>query len=108
MVFASIREHASTEIFWQAQAEIKNLLFKQRALLIFLTCSNPYGNPFLENKAENILKRGFNLEHTKFFEASLSDTLSRSNRLQSHLVPNDVTFLAIKGGGRPTKCCSFQ
>ena len=29
------------------------------------------------------MKRGFNLERTKFFEASLSDTLSRSNQLQS-------------------------
>ena len=45
-----------------------------------------------EKKTENILKRGFNLEPTKFFEASLSDTLSRSNKLQSRLIPNDVTF----------------
>ena len=42
------------------------------------------------SKTENILKRGFNLERTKFFEASLSDTLSRSNQLQSRLMPNDV------------------
>ena len=37
---------------------------EQRALLIFSACSNPYGNPFLKNKTENILKRGFNLERT--------------------------------------------
>ena len=37
-------------------------------------------------------KRGFNLERIKFFEARLSDTLSRSNQLQSRLMPNDVTF----------------
>ena len=47
---------------------------------------------FLYNKTENILKRGFNLERTKFFEASLSDTLSTSNQLQSRLMPNYVTF----------------
>ena len=59
MVFA-IREHASIEIFLGARAEIKDLLcaqrassslesttLKQRALLIFYACSNPYGNPFL-------------------------------------------------------------
>ena len=65
---------------------------EQRSLLIFSACRNPYGNPFLRNKTENILKRGFNLERTKFFEASLSDTLSRSNQLQSRLMPNHVTF----------------
>ena len=43
-------------------------------------------------KTENILIQGFNLERNKFFEASLSDTLSRSNQLQSRLIPNDVTF----------------
>ena len=37
---------------------------EQRALLIFSACSNPYGNPFLKNKTENILKRRFNLERT--------------------------------------------
>ena len=60
MVFASIREHASTAIFLQARAEIKNLLCEQeaasslestthdqRALLIFSACSNLFGNPFL-------------------------------------------------------------
>ena len=47
---------------------------------------------FKNNKTENILKRGFNLECSKFFEASLSDTLSKSNQLQSRLMPNDVTF----------------
>ena len=31
MVFASIREHASTVIFLRARAEIKNLLCEQRA-----------------------------------------------------------------------------
>ena len=35
---------------------------------------------------------GSNLERPKFFEASLSGTLSRSNQLQSRLMPNDVTF----------------
>ena len=62
---------------------------EQRSLLIFSACSNPYGNPFLKNETENILKRGFNLERTRFFEASMSDTLSRFNQLQS---PNHVTF----------------
>ena len=32
---------------------------------------------------QKISKRGFNSERTKFFEPSLSDTLSRSNQLQS-------------------------
>ena len=67
---------------------------ERRSLLIFSACSNPYGNPFLKNKTENILKRGFSLERTKFFEASMSDTLSRSNQLQSRLMPNHVTFFA--------------
>ena len=56
----ALREHASTAIFLGARAEIKNLLCeqraasslesttrKQRAVLIFSACSNPYGNPFL-------------------------------------------------------------
>ena len=47
---------------------------------------------FFKSKTENILKRGFNLERTKFFEASMSATLSGSNQLQSRLMPNDVTF----------------
>ena len=37
----------STAIFLRARAEIKNLLCKQQALLIFSTRKNPYGNPFL-------------------------------------------------------------
>ena len=37
----------STAIFLRARAEIKNLLCEQQALLIFSTCKNPYGNPFL-------------------------------------------------------------
>ena len=58
MVFASIREHASTAIFLRARAEMKKFALRaasslesttreQRALLIFSACSNPYGNPFL-------------------------------------------------------------
>ena len=59
MVFASIREHASTVIFLRARAEIKikfalraassleSTTRKQRALLSFSACSSPYGNPFL-------------------------------------------------------------
>ena len=106
MVFASIREHSEHCDFLRARAEIKNLFIlraasslesttrEQRALLRLLisACSNPYENPFFLNKTENILKRGFNLGPTKFFEASLSDTLSRSNQLQSRLIPNDITF----------------
>ena len=72
----------------RAASSLESTTREQRALLIFSACSNPYGNPFLWNNTENILKRGFNLERTKFSEASLSDTLSRSNQLQS----NDVTF----------------
>ena len=81
----------STPFFLRARAEIKKFSLRaasslegktreQRALLIFSACSNPYRNPFFFNKTENILKRGFNLEPTKFFEASLRDTLSRSNQ----------------------------
>ena len=109
MVFESIREHAGHCDFLRARAEIKNLLILRAAsslesttreqqallrLLIFSAFSNPYGNPFFKKKKkkENILKQCFNLEPTKFFEASLSDTLSRSNQLQSRLIPNDVTF----------------
>ena len=63
MVYASIREHASTAIFLRIRAETKNLLCEQRAasslksttreqraLLKFSACSNPYGNPFLQNE----------------------------------------------------------
>ena len=103
MVFASIRQHAEHCDFFastsrdkkfalRAASSLESTTREQRTLLIFSACSNPYGNPFLQNRAENIFKRGFNLERTKFFEASLSDTLSRSNQLQSLLIPNDVTF----------------
>ena len=57
MVFASIREHASTAIFLRARAEKKFALRargglesttpEQWALLIFSACNNPYGNSFL-------------------------------------------------------------
>ena len=98
MVFASIREHlehcdffASTsrnkKIALRAASSLESTTREQRGLLIFSAISNPNGNPFLWNITENILKRGFNLERTKFFEASLSDTLSRSNQLQSRLMP---------------------
>ena len=85
MVFASIREHpehydffASTsrekKIALRAASSLESTTREQRGLLIFSAISNPNGNPFLWNITENILKRGFNLERTKFFEASLSDT----------------------------------
>ena len=88
MVFASIREHAEHCDFFastsrdkkfalRAASNLESTTREQRALLIFSACSNPYGNPFLYSKTENILKRAFNLERSKFFEASLSDTLSR-------------------------------
>ena len=103
MVFASIREYAEHCDFFASTSRNKKFALRaasglesttreQRALLIFSACSNPYRNPFLWNKTGNILKRGFNLELTKFFEASLSDTLSRSYQLQSRLMPNDVAF----------------
>ena len=103
MVFASIGKHAKHCTFFvsmsrdkkfalRAASSLKSTTSEQQALLILSACSNPYGNPFLYNKTENISKRGFNFERTKFFEASLSDTLSRSNQLQSCLMPNDVTF----------------
>ena len=95
MVLASIREHfehcdffASTsrdkKFAFRAASSLESTTREQRALLIFSACSNPYGNPFCI--------WGFNFERTKFFEASLSGTLSRSNQLQSPLMPNDVTF----------------
>ena len=76
----------STEIFLRALAEIKKIALRaasslesttreQRTLVIFSACSNPYRNLFLKNKTENILERGFDLEPTKYFEASLRDTL---------------------------------
>ena len=103
MVFAGIRENTEHCDFFASTSSDKKFAFRaasslesttreQRTLLIFSACSSPYGNPFLQNRTENIFKRGFNLERTKFFEASLSDTLSRSNQLQSLLMPNDVTF----------------
>ena len=55
MVFASIREHASTEIFLRARAEIKKFAsseqfreYNSRAASTFYisACSNPYENPF--------------------------------------------------------------
>ena len=72
MVFASIREHpeycdffASTcrdkKFALRAASSLESTTREQRGLLIFSACSNPYGNPFLWNKTENILKRGFNL-----------------------------------------------
>ena len=48
----------------RAASNLESTTREQRALLIFSACSNPYGNPFLKNKTENILKRGFNLERT--------------------------------------------
>ena len=48
----------------RAASSLESTTREQRALLIFSACSNPYGNPFLKNKTENILKRGFNLERT--------------------------------------------
>ena len=101
MVFASIREHASTAIFLRAGAEIKNLLCEQLREYNLRAASTSYifrlqqsiSKSFsLKIIKQNILKRGFNLECSKFFEASLSDTLSKSNQLQSRLMPNDVTF----------------
>ena len=100
MVFAGIRERtehcdffASTsrdkKFALRAASSLESTTREQRTLLIFSACSNPYGNHFLQNRTENIFKRGFNLERTKFFEASLSDTLSRSNQLQSLLMLND-------------------
>ena len=58
MVFASIRERASTAIFFastsrdkkfalRAASSLESTTREQRALLIFSACSNPYGNPFL-------------------------------------------------------------
>ena len=79
MVFASIREHAEHCDFFastsrnkkfalRAASSLESTTREQRALLIFSACTNPYGNPFRKNKTENILKRGFTLERTKFFE----------------------------------------
>ena len=48
---------------------------------------------FCKIKQKIIWNGGFDLERTKFFEASLSDPLSRSKQLQSRLMPNDITFL---------------
>ena len=91
--------------FLRARAEIKKLICfassEQFREYNSRVVSTPYtfrlqqsidGNPFLQNETENILTLGFHLERTKFFEATLSDTLSRSNQLQSRLMPNDVTF----------------
>ena len=44
---------------------------------------------------QKISKRGFNSERTKFFEASLSDTLSRSNQLQSTRRGNENSMQSI-------------
>ena len=103
MVFASIRQHAEHCDFFASTSRDNTFALRaasttreQRTLLIFSGCSNPYGNPFLQNRTENIFKRVFNLESTKFFEASLSDTLSRSNQLQSLLMPNDATVVIYR------------
>ena len=61
MVFASIREHASTEIFLRARAEIKKICFasseqfreyNSRAASTFYisACSNPYEILFFKKK----------------------------------------------------------
>ena len=58
MVFASICEHAEHCYFvastsrdktfdLQAASSLESTTREQRALLIFSTCSNPYGNPLL-------------------------------------------------------------
>ena len=88
----------STAIFLRARAEIKNLLSEQRAVYRVQLASSehflyfPLAAIHMEIRffkiKQNILKKGFNIERTKFSEASLSDTLSRANQLQS----NDVTF----------------
>ena len=81
MVFASIREHASTAIFFSSTSRDKKFALRaasslerttreeQQALFLFFLNKTKY------------FKTGFYLERTKFFEASLSDTLSRSNQI---------------------------
>ena len=79
---------ARTAIFWRTQEERKNLLCEQREVYrVPLECSEHFlyfplaaihMEIFFFKIKQNILKRGFNSERTKFFEASLGDTLSRS------------------------------
>ena len=83
MVFASIRELASTAIFLPARAEIKKFALRAASsehFLYFPLTAIHMEILFFLNKTEDILKRGFHLECTKFCEASLSDTSSRSNQ----------------------------
>ena len=97
MVFASIREHFEHCDFFASPSSDKKFAFRaasslesttreQRVLLIFSACSNPYGN-FIW---------GFNLERTKFFKASLSDTFSSFLLLSLHLL---LISIVIGGGG---------
>ena len=93
---------ARTAIFWRTQEERKNLLCEQREVyrvplassehFLYFPLAAIHMEIFFFKIKENILKRRFNSERTKFFEASLGDTLSRSNQLQSRLMPHDVTF----------------
>ena len=67
MVFASIRENASTAIFLRARAEIKNLVCEQRAVqrvqlasrehFLYFPLADPYGNPFLKKKKKKKKKK---------------------------------------------------
>ena len=103
MVFASIREQCEQAIFLGARAEAKKLLCEQRAVwrvqlassehFLYLPLATIHMEILLFIIKQKIFKRGFNLERTKFFEASLNDALWRSNQLQSRLMPNDVIFL---------------
>ena len=92
MVFASIHEHAEHCDFFASTSRDKKICFassEQFREYNSRTASTSYifrlqqsiWNFFFFKVKQNILKRGFNLERTKFFEASLSDTLSRSNQL---------------------------
>ena len=93
MVFASI---SSTAIFLRASTsrDKKNCFPNSEQFREYN--SRAASTSYIFRLQQSIWKSfsiwGFNLERLKFFEASLSGTLSRSNQLQSRLMPNDVTF----------------
>ena len=100
MVFASIREHASTAIFLRARAEIKNLLREQRAVLRVQLVSSEHFLYFplaaihmkqkMFQKDDVILIAKFKEISGNFILGKLAQSLKRtSSKVKTHLYASD-------------------
>ena len=100
MVFASIREHASTAIFLRARAEIKNLRREQRAVLRVQLVSSEHFLYFplaaihmkqkMFQKDDVILIAKFKEISGNFILGKLAQSLKRtSSKVKTHLYASD-------------------